>query len=207
MAAQQPNGAGAPAISRDRVAAARGSFGNVRRTEKRRPSDHLHPACCGFLMFIATPGCFARRGQVRTAGFGRAFRSRARQRKERSIWLLRPPGSFGSGRRQVARQRAISGGGAAVADKLAHTWPSCVRRAEWLGRRHSFRPSCRVSSSSGPAVGCRRAALRVVRNGIALANILSGEGSFEGPSNSALEPSRPPSCAIMSPRRAAQRER
>ena len=180
---------------------------HVRRTEKRRPSDHLHPACCGFLMFIAAPGGFARRGRVRAAGFGRAFRSRARQRKERSIWLLRPPGSFGSGRRQAARQRALSNGGAAVAAKLAHAWPSCVRRAEWLGCRHAFRPSCRVSSSPGPAVGRRRAALRVVRHGIALANILSGEGSFEGPSNSALEPSRPPSCAIMSPRRAAQRER
>ena len=151
----------------------------VRRTEKRRPSDHLHPACCGFSMFIAAPGCFARRRRVRAAGFGRVFRSRARQRKERSIWLLRPPGSFESGRRQAARQRAISNGGAAVADKLAHPWPSCVRRAEWLGRGHSFRPSCRFSSSSGPAVGRRRAALRVIRNGIALANIVFGEGSFE----------------------------
>jgi hypothetical protein len=43
----------------------------------------------------------------------------------------------------------------------------------------------------------------VIHKGIVLADPSSGEVSFDGPYNIALEPSGPPSCAIMSPWRAA----
>jgi hypothetical protein len=69
-----------------------------------------------------------------------------------------------------------------------------------------FDPSYRASPSLVPplvtvAPLCGRFA------SVPLAGVSSGEGSFAGRFNIALEPSRQSFCAIMSPRRAAQRER
>ena len=180
----------------------------VRRTEKRRTSDpyssgllrplHIHRAIVRLRTAVAS----------RAAGRVRAFRSRAQQReKSKTIRLLRPSGSFGSGPRRW-RGNQGSRPAARCGRSISRRWAQC-----WFDEQSGHHPSslsppwCRASSSWRPTVGRRRAALRVIRNGFALANMLSGEGSFEGPSNSALEPSRPPSCAIMLPRRAAQRER
>jgi hypothetical protein len=47
------------------------------------------------------------------------------------------------------------------------------------------------------------AAFRVIRTGLVASGVSSGEGSFAGPYNNQMEPSRPMVCAMMTPRRAA----
>jgi hypothetical protein len=159
---------------------------------------------CGFVALIAGLCCFARRDRPRH--WARSAVSICGNEKEQSVWLLRPLGSFEAGRRLAARQRALADNGAASPQRWRALGAVVVRRMGLRERQRSSRSSCRASSSGVPALGRRRAVLRVVCNVIALANRWSGESSFAGPSNSALEPSLSSSCAIMSPRRAAQRE-
>jgi hypothetical protein len=147
---------------------------------------------------VATSWCSSRRGAASRGG-GRSRHSArsgvsisgAATRKNKSIWLLRPSGSFGSGRHQTARQLAVSNGGAAWQPRWGTLGPVFVRRTALRERHRPFRPSRLASSSRVPAVGRRRAALRVIRNSIALAGVSSRAGSFERPANSALEPSHP----------------
>jgi hypothetical protein len=88
------------------------------------------------------------------------------------------------------------------------------------GRFNRAAPAALHLSGRSDCLGCLRAtrsifsltespgrAAWVIRKGVAPSGVLSGEGSFDGPYNIALEPSRPTPGAILSLRRAAQRER
>ena len=154
-------------------------------------------------MFIVAPRCFGGTQRVSTAGHTRAFRSRAWQRRKpnavlalanirvicgRSPCLLRQPAPSGSGAQSAQRSRnlaPLAGRGQSIASPI-------IRSMRWVVRTPgSCRPSGRLSSPSGPAVCHRRAALRVIRHVVALPGVLFGAGSFEGPSNTALEPAAP----------------
>jgi hypothetical protein len=89
------------------------------------------------------------------------------------------------------KQRALSNSGAVSAPRWRMPGPACVRRVGRRERHRSVRPSCRASSSRVPAVRRRRAALRVIRKGMALAGVSSGEGSFAGPYNTRLHLTAP----------------
>jgi hypothetical protein len=68
-----------------------------------------------------------------------------------------------------------------------------------------FDPSLPGLTVSGSAVGDGRAASRAIRKRPTHRRFV-WRGLIRGPYNIALEPSRQSFCAIMSPRRAAQRE-
>jgi hypothetical protein len=82
-----------------------------------------------------------------------------------------------------------------AARRPRHVWPmpgpADVRRVGRRERHRAFRPSCRTSSSPVPAVCRRRASLRVIRKGIALAGVSSAEGSFARPYNIRLHLTAP----------------
>ena len=96
-----------------------------------------------------------------------------------------------SRRRQTSRQRGLANSGAA---SLPNWWtlrPALVRRAGQPEHHRSFRPSDRASSFRDVSSRRRRAALRVIRRAIVLADVLSGAGSFERRYNIRLHQTAP----------------
>jgi hypothetical protein len=163
-------------------AASRLSGNSLYGPSRRRIADHF------LSRVVAAFWCSPRR-RAASRGGGRSRHwarsgvsiSGAATRKNRRIWLLRPSRSFGSGRRQAARQPALSASGAASQSQWRMPGPAFVRRTGPRDRHRSSRPSCRASSSRVPAAGHRRAALRMIRKGIARAGVSPGAGSFAGP--------------------------
>jgi hypothetical protein len=83
----------------------------VIRTENEELRITVSPGCCGFWCFPASPCGFERRGKSHhRARSGVSIAAAARENK--STWLLRPSGSFGSGRCEAARPQALSNSGA-----------------------------------------------------------------------------------------------
>ena len=188
---------GAPFVARRRSPRAERTRGTAGEPEpldgqERRTSDHF------FIWVVAALWCSSRRCAASLGVASRAVWahssisiSGAAAMDERmylaaaTIGVIRVRSPSGPG------QPALSNSGAASQPRWRASRPAYVRRVGRRERHRSFRPSCRASSSSGPSLGRRRAALGVIRNAVVLASVSSGTGSFEGPSNTALEPSRP----------------
>jgi len=176
----------------------------VRRTENEEPQITFHPGCCGFLVFIAAPRGFATLVHIAAAGCVRRFRSRARQE-----------GRTGASGCLDHRGHSDHVGVRLRGNRLFRTAARRRRKGRgYRGKHRSWRASAQLALSfvrsaravravafvslavpnvivKIAAVGCRRAALRVVRNAVPFAGVLSEMGSFERPSNSRMEPARP----------------
>ena len=133
----------------------------------------------------------------------RTFRSQAWQQKkntctsgccERRGRLGKSPRSSGPlatlGQRRAAGAPIAESGTAFGLGSIIDC-PSVRSPHEAVPTSRSSRPSGRLSSPSGPAVGHRRAALRVVRHVGARADVSSGAGSFERPYNHRLHLTAP----------------
>lgn len=83
---------------------------------EEEPRIIFHLGRCGFLVFIAAPGCFGRQGQVEPRGaFGRFDRRRGHQEKEQpaaaTIGVLRgmsPSGGEAVGHARPAARRGVA---------------------------------------------------------------------------------------------------